>query len=156
MKKLILLICVFVMLIAATGAVSAAKPAPDTFTITGTTGFCGFEVLPTGHEQYCFTAEGDVTGYFDGDFTFIERVDYDPATGKVKNEGVVTITTPDGTAIVQFEGEADAASVWGEFEVEKKKGTGAYTKIKGEGDYTGGAAYPGYPFSVTFTGKLKG
>ena len=37
MKKLVLLLSVIVLLIVATGAVSAAKPAPDTFTITGYT-----------------------------------------------------------------------------------------------------------------------
>ena len=37
MKKLVLLLSVIALLIIATGAVSAAKPAPDTFTITGYT-----------------------------------------------------------------------------------------------------------------------
>ena len=37
MKKLVLLLSVIVLLVIATGAVSAAKPAPDTFTITGYT-----------------------------------------------------------------------------------------------------------------------
>ena len=37
MKKLVLLLSVIVLLVIATGAVSAGKPAPDTFTITGYT-----------------------------------------------------------------------------------------------------------------------
>ena len=36
-EKLVLLLSVIALLIVATGAVSAAKPAPDTFTITGYT-----------------------------------------------------------------------------------------------------------------------
>ena len=69
-----------------------------------------------------------------------------------KNNGVVTIATPEGTSVVRFNGKTDSASVWGNFKIEKKEGTGAYADLKGNGDYTGNA---GLVFSVTFTGKLK-
>ena len=55
MKKLVLLLSVIALLIIATGAVSAAKPAPDTFTITGYTTnnpFEDYETLPNGHVGY--------------------------------------------------------------------------------------------------------
>jgi hypothetical protein len=159
MKKLVLLLSVIVLLVIATGAVSAGKPAPDTFTIMGTTAFGGLKLLPNGHTEYYFTAEGVVTGYFEGTFTFNEVVDVAPNSGKIKNNGVIKITTSNseatGTAIVRFAGKADEESVWGDFKVEKKEGTGDYVDLKGQGSYTGNAAYPGVPFSVTYTGKLK-
>ena len=61
MKKLVLLLSVIVLLIVATGAVSAAKPAPDTFTITGYTTnnpFEDYEILPNGHVRYHILAQG--------------------------------------------------------------------------------------------------
>jgi hypothetical protein len=155
MKKLALLLSVIALLIVATSAVFAAKPEPNTFTITGTTAFSGSKLLPNGHTEYYFTAEGGVEDYFNGTFTFQEVVDFAPDSGKIKNNGVITITTSIGTTIVRFGGEADSASVWGNFKVEKKEGTGAYVDLRGQGDYTGNAAYPGTPFSVTYSGKLK-
>ena len=53
---------------------------------------------------------------------------------------------------MQFNGKTDSQSVWGNFKIEKKEGTGAYADLKGNGDYTGNA---GLVFSVTFNGKLK-
>ena len=73
-------------------------------------------------------------------------------SGKGKNNGIVTITTPDGTSVVRFNGKTDSKSVWGNFKIEKKEGTGAYADLKGNGDYTGNA---GLVFSVTYNGKLK-
>ena len=189
MKKLVLLLSVIVLLIIATGAVSAAKPAPDTFTITGYTTSYEYGTLPNGRtwfhvlaqssgatsadDTFCMalfgmpcqatcqaflTKDCGVTGYFTGQFTFEEwgEVDLNPVTGegsgKGKNNGVVTITTPDGTSVVRFNGKTDSQSVWGNFKIEKKEGTGAYADLKGNGDYTGNA---GLVFSVTFAGKLK-
>ncbi len=51
MKKLVLLLSVIVLLVIATGAVSAAKPAPDTFTITGYTINDPFTDSETGAAQ---------------------------------------------------------------------------------------------------------
>ena len=101
---------------------------------------------------------GDFIGDSSGEFIFEEWgvVDLDPVTyegsGKGKNDGIATITTPDGTSVVRFNGKTDSQSVWGNFKIEKKKGTGAYADLKGSGDYTGNA---GLVFTVTFTGKLK-
>jgi len=205
MKKLVLLLSVIALLIIATGAVSAAKPAPDTFTITGYTVNDPFTdpetvVLPNGHTRYHILAQGGgedaednafcaflwtqvaepgtpaintcdqlctigtgqpnqvcgVSGALNGRFTFEEWVDVNPANGKAKNEGVVTIigAAPARRAVVEFKGEVDQAAltVSGKFKVDKKQGAGAYNDLKGQGDYTGGAAYV---FTVTFTGKLK-
>jgi len=209
MKKLVLLVCVFVLLIVATGAVSANKPEPDQFTITGYTTNDPFTdpetvIKPNGHMRLHVTARGggdaDVTSDglcaslaedldipdittcqalcvasqnqacgvaglvngkpFTGEFTFDEWVELrmNPLTGaiygKVKNNGIVTITTvtPDASTVVQFKGEADSLNVWGKFKVEKKTGTGAASGLKGQGDYAGNA---GLVFSVTFTGKLN-
>jgi hypothetical protein len=189
MKKLVLLLSVIALLIIATGAVSAAKPAPDTFTITGYTTSYEYGTLPNGRTWFHVLAQSSgatleddafctallgipcqatcqtflakdcgVTGYFTGQFTFEEwgEVDLNPVTGagsgKGKNNGVVTITAPDGTSVVRFNGKTDSQSVWGNFKIEKKEGTGAYADLKGNGDYTGNA---GLVFSVTFNGKLK-
>ena len=203
MKKLVLLLSVVVLLVIATGAVSAAKPAPDTFTITGYTTSYEYETLPNGRTSFhliargggddalydpicqatsqsfpygnqnstplscvelCMTYAGAPCGVADfigdsfGEFTFEEWgvVDLDPITyegsGKGKNDGIATITTPDGTLVVRFNGKTDSQSVWGNFKIEKKKSTGAYADLKGNGDYTGNA---GLVFSVTFSGKLK-
>jgi hypothetical protein len=63
MKKLVLLLSVIVLLVIATGAVSAAKPAPDTFTITGyTTLLEELEPLPNGHLQVHILAQGGGEG----------------------------------------------------------------------------------------------
>jgi hypothetical protein len=193
MKKLVLLLSVIALLIIATGAVSAAKPAPDTFTITGYTTNNPFEdneTLPNGHVRYHILAQGGgedavgdefcealslgafttcvdlcehytsqacgVSGELNGSFTFEEWVDVNPVNGKAKNEGIVTIigAAPARGAVVDFKGEIDQAAqtVSGKFKVDKKRGTGAYNDLKGQGDYTGGAAFV---FTVTFTGKLK-
>jgi hypothetical protein len=193
MKKLVLLVCVFVLLIVATGAASAKKPAPEQFTITGYTTnnpLADYEVLPNGHVRYHILAQGGgedaegdqfcealsagafascealceaytgeacgVSGDLNGRFTFEEWVDVNPVNGRAKNEGIVTIISaaPEGTAVVNFKGEVDQATltVSGKFKVDKKQGAGAYDNLKGQGDYTGGAAFV---FTVTFTGKLK-
>jgi hypothetical protein len=173
MNKLVLLVCVFVLLILATGAASAKKPAPDTFTITGYTTnnpYEDYEILPNGHVRYHILAQGGgedlcvadtgkvcgVSGDLNGRFTFEEWINVNPVNGKAKNEGIVTIisTAPEGTAVVNFKGEVDQAAltVSGKFKVDKKEGAGAYDDLKGQGDYTGGAAFV---FTVTFTGKLK-
>ena len=97
-----------------------------------------------------------MSGDLNGRFTFEEWIDVNPVNGKAKNEGIVTIISaaPEGTAVVNFKGEVDQAAltVSGKFKVDKKQGTGAYDDLKGQGDYTGGAAFV---FTVTFTGKLK-
>lgn len=158
MRKISLVLCVLVMLAAATTAASAARPEPQTFTITGHTTFYDFGTLPNGRTWFHLTAEGTTSGYFTGAFTFEEwgEVDLDPLTGegsgRGKNNGVVKIATPEGTSVVRFNGKTDSASVWGNFKIEKKEGTGAYADLKGNGNYTGNA---GLEFSVTFTGKLK-
>ena len=60
MKKLVLLLSVVVLLIIATGAVSAAKPAPDTFTITGIhePPLRISKLLPNGRTRFHLIAQG--------------------------------------------------------------------------------------------------
>jgi hypothetical protein len=159
MKKLALVVCVCVLLISATGMAYAEKPDPEAFTISGYTMGYDFQSLPNGLTSFHLTAQGNVTGYLEGTFTFEEwgEIDLDPMTGAGsgmgKNNGIVTITAADGSiAVVEFEGETDSVSVWGDFKVAKKDGTGAYEDFKGHGDYSGDA---GFLFAVTFTGKLK-
>lgn len=172
MKKLVLLLSVIVLLVFAPGAVSAAKPAPDTFTITGyTTLLEELKPLPNGHFQVHILAQGGgeeicradtgkvcgVSGDLDGSFTFEEWIDVNPVNGKAKNEGIITIigAEPKDTAVVMFKGQVDLAArtVSGKFKVDKKQGAGAYDGLEGQGDYTGDADSV---FTVTFTGKLKG
>jgi hypothetical protein len=158
MRKLALLLSVLVMLVTTAAATSAGKPEPQAFTLTGYTTVYNFGTRPNGRTWFHLTAEGTTSGYFSGDFTFEEwgEVDLDPLTGQGsgmgKNNGVVIITTPEGTSVVRFNGKTDSASVWGNFRIEQKEGTGAYADLKGNGDYTGNA---GLVFSVTFAGKLK-
>ena len=189
MRKLALLLSILVLLVAATGAVSAKKPAPDTFTITGytiNTPVFDYETLP-GHVLYSVLAQGGgedaednnfclnfygvscqtlcldfpsqacgVSGDLNGSFTFEEWIDIDLDELTATNYGLITITTPDhrsSTAVVQFNGGADLKTVWGEFEIEKKTGTGAHKNLEGAGTYAGNS---GLVFTVTFTGDLKG
>ena len=61
MKKLVLLLSVVVLLVIATGAVSAAKPAPEQFTITGYTinnPLTDYEVLSSGNYLFHVLAQG--------------------------------------------------------------------------------------------------
>jgi len=58
MKKLVLLLSVFLLLIFATGAVSASDPAPGTFTITGYTTDYSFRTGPNGRTWFHLTARG--------------------------------------------------------------------------------------------------
>ncbi|MGA9350118.1 MAG: hypothetical protein WBW48_15130 [Anaerolineae bacterium] len=157
MKKLTILVCVLAMLLALTGVASASKPEPATFSITGYTTFYEWETLPNGRTKFHLTALGAVSGYFTGTFTFEEwgEVDLDPSTGegsgKGKNHGIMTITTAEGEAIIRFNGKADSETVWGEFKVLHKEGTGAYQDLQGKGKYTGNA---GLVFTVDFTGQF--
>lgn len=70
MKRFIALLCVFVLLVAATGAVSAAKPAPKQFTIRGYTTFFDYPgtLLPNGHTRFHVIARG---GGNDADYNAI-------------------------------------------------------------------------------------
>lgn len=96
-------------------------------------------------------------GYFAGTFTFEEwgEVDLDPSTGegsgKGKNHGIMTITTAEGEAVIRFNGKTDSETVWGEFQVLHREGTGAYQDLHGKGKYTGNA---GLVFTVDFTGRF--
>jgi hypothetical protein len=61
MKKLFLLLSVIALLIVATGAVSAGKPEPQIFTITGYTvndPYSDYETLPNGHLRLHILAQG--------------------------------------------------------------------------------------------------
>jgi hypothetical protein len=61
MRKFALLLCILVMLVAATTAASAGKPEPDSFTITGYTinnPSEEYEILPNGHVRYHILAQG--------------------------------------------------------------------------------------------------
>jgi hypothetical protein len=57
MKKFVLLLVVLIMLIIATGAVSAGKPEPEQFTITGYTTFYDCGTLPNGRTWFHIRAQ---------------------------------------------------------------------------------------------------
>jgi hypothetical protein len=160
MKKLVLLACVFVLLIATAGAASAHNPEPGQFTITGYTTDYGFQTGPNGRTWFHLTAEGTAEGYFNGPFTFEEWgvVDLDltkvPPTGSGKgtNTGVVTITTADGQERVRFAGVTDSINVSGKFTVAQEDGSRGFAGLQGYGSYRGNA---GFAFTVTFTGKFE-
>jgi hypothetical protein len=163
MKKLVLLVCIFALLIAATGAVSADKPAQE-FTITGYTTSYDFKILSeSGPTVFNTTAAGESNGYLKGPFTYKEwgSVDLvlDPnspyvGTGKGVNTGLITITNkndPDSQAIIWYGGQLDAyaAKVWGTWHV--VTGKGKWDDLSGHGNYTGTG---GETFTVVFTGDF--
>lgn len=156
MRKLALLLCIVIMLVATTASASACDPKPGTFTITGYTTGYDYRTGPNGRTWFHLTAAGESTGYFTGPFTFEEWgvVDFDPETGQGSgrgtNTGVVTISTDDGQEVVRFAGVTDSVSVWGKFTVDGNGSCGC-TGPQGWGSYTGNA---GFVFSVTFTGKF--
>ena len=172
MKKLVLLVCVFVLLIVATGAVSAGKPAPDQFTITGYTTQFETEVLPSGLTKFQATASGTVTSEsedgFDGaTFTFEEWGigSLDPVTWEARgtNHGIMTITKGCddevdicGEVVIRFDGQADLFNVWGNYRI--LQGSGQYAGLRGEGTYLGITDNPfdnpDEGFYVDFSGKF--
>jgi hypothetical protein len=162
MKKLVLLVCIFALLIAATGAVSAHNPQPDQFTITGYTTSYDYRTLANDRTTvFNVTAAGESTGYLEGPFTFKEvgSVDFNPETGQGSgngaNTGALIITKkndPNSEVAIWFGGKSTFTTVSGTWKV--LRGKGVWRGLKGQGEYTGDAGYPGYPFSVTFTGTL--
>jgi hypothetical protein len=159
MKKLILLLCVFALLIAATGAVSAHNSQPDQFSITGYTTQYDYRILANGRTTvFNLTAVGNSTGYLEGPFTFKEvgTVDFNPETGqgsgKGVNSGLLTITKandPNSEVAIWFGGHSTLTTVSGTWKV--LRGKGAWRNLEGQGEYTGDA---GYTFTVTFTGHF--
>jgi hypothetical protein len=162
MKKLALLACVFALLIVATGGASAHNSGPDQFTITGYTTSYDYRILANGRTTvFSVTAAGESTGSLEGPFDFKEvgTVDFNPETGQGSgngaNTGVLTITKknhPKAEVTIWFGGETTLTTVSGTWKV--LRGKGAWSDLEGQGEYTGGAGYPGYPFSVTFTGRF--
>ena len=59
MKRSITLLCVLVLLFAATGAVSAGKPSEDSFTIAGYTTAYTYEKLPNGLTSFHLVAKSN-------------------------------------------------------------------------------------------------
>lgn len=167
MKKLTIVICVLATVLALTGVASASRPEPATFTITGYTPYWEFGPLPSGRIRLHLTAEGapgavckeyfgkkklcGISGYFEGTFTFDERVTFDPDSGLGKNHGIMTITTAEGDVAIRFKGKTDSETVWGKFKVLHKEGTGVYQDLHGKAKYTGNA---GLVFTVDFTGRF--
>lgn len=149
MKKLTILVCVLAMLLAFTGVASASEPEPGTFTIIGYTTSYEYDTLPSGLTKFHLKAMGDVTGDFEGTFTFNEWGIIDPASGRGINFGIMTITTNKGNMVITFGGQTDSLTVWGRFRV--LYGTGDYRGLRGWGTYTGEAALV---FTVEFTSRF--
>ena len=159
MKKLILLLCVFILLIVATGAASAHNSQPGQFSITGITTSYDYRILSNDRTTvFNLTAEGESTGYLEGPFTFKEwgTVDYNPETesgsGNGANTGLLTITKkddPNSEVVIWFGGPSTLTTVSGTWKV--LRGKGAWCDLEGRGVYTGDA---GLEFTVTFTGNF--
>lgn len=98
------------------------------------------EALCSSFAQTC-----GVHGYFEGSFAFDEWGIVDARTSAGYNDGLLTISTNEGTADTRFGGPADATSVSGSFEF--LGGSGSYRKLQGVGAYAGNA---GYKFSVDY------
>jgi len=159
MRKLALLLCMLVVLFASVGAVSADKPELGQITINSEgSAIVGYGTLPNGRMWLHLTATGSAVGAAEGVFDFEEWVvvvAMDPETGEVsgRNNGMVTVFDADSNLLVQleFNGKFDAEGVWGKWQAKNPDNP----SLKGHGDYTGTAAEPYAPFSVTFTGKFK-
>lgn len=155
MKKLITVVSVLVLILAFSGVASAARPEPQSFTITGHTTSYGFDTLPSGLTKFHLTAQGTASGYLSGNFDFEEWgiVDLDPLTlegsGRGINHGIMTVTNDSGAVTIRFGGKTDSQSVWGNFRI--LNGEGVYRRLRGQGTYSGSAAFD---FSVTFTGSF--
>jgi len=108
-----------------------------------------WELLPSGRAKFHLTAQGGVTEYFEGTFTFEEWGIVDLG-GRGTNHGIMTITTDDGEAVIRFGGQAnlatDPSSVGGSFTV--LDGNGAYKGLKGQGMFDGDAELT---FTVDYT-----
>jgi hypothetical protein len=159
MRKLALVLCVLVMLVAATTAASAGKPEPDSFTINGITESLVTDTMPSGITKFQTIARGTVLGYFEAAaFTFEETGigSYDETTyqARATNHGVMTITDGSGdVVVVRFDGQADLLSVWGNYRI--LDGTGTYAGLHSEGTYQGTTDLGG-GFTVEFTGNFHG
>lgn len=92
-----------------------------------------------------FGAACGAHGSFEGSFSFDELGVVSLATGSGANDGLMTITTADGTANVRFGGPADATSVRGAFQFQG--GSNDFRRWKGNGSYAGDA---GYLFTVAY------
>jgi hypothetical protein len=158
MRKFALLLCILVMLIAATSAASAGKKEPDTFTIKGITQSLVTETLPSGITKFQTVATGTVSGnYFEGAaFTFEETGigSYDLTTyeARATNHGVMTITNGStNVVVIRFDGQADFWSVRGHYRI--LQGTGQYAGLHSEGTYQGTTDL-GEGFTVVFSGDF--
>jgi hypothetical protein len=162
MKKLVLLVCVFLLLILATGVASAHNSQPGQFSITGITTSYNYRIMSNDRiTLFNVTAEGDSTGYLEGPFTFKEwgSVNLNPETydgsGKGVNTGLITITKlndPATRVIIWYGGQLDAFAqqVRGTWHV--VNGQGGWDDLEGHGNYTGSAGVD--PFTVVFTGDF--
>jgi len=133
MKRLLILVCILALLLSLPGGTAVAKPEEAAFTITGYTTDYDYDIRPNGRIKFYLKAEGapgqacayffgdptacGVTGYFNGTFTFEEWGEYDPASGKGKNDGIMTVTTTEGQVVMKFHGKAEAQTVSGKFDV---------------------------------------
>ena len=173
MKKLTILICVLAILLSLAGVASASKPEEGEFSITGSTTFYDYEVLPSGRTKFHLTAVGDASGHLTGTFSYEEKgnVGFDPLSGegtwRGTNHATMTITnTGDSIAVVKFRGRTIITGsfpisptlyvplgfVEGTFTV--LHGTGDYAGVHGQGTYTATLPPPLIQFTVTFTGQF--
>lgn len=99
-----------------------------------------------GQLGFRLRAAGRATGALFGRFTFDEQGRFVIRSGEGANEGIMTISRPDGgQAVIRFSGQATIWRVTGDWQV--LSATGTLSGITGGGRYTGNA---GLLFKVTF------
>jgi hypothetical protein len=136
--------------------ISASSVKPETFSINGHTTSFDWGLLPDGFVGFQVTTAGDVSGSFEGTFTFREwgMINLVPAIGSGPvvglNGGIMTITTDGGQVRIAFGGSANSVLVWGRFCV--LQGTAEYSDLRGQGIYIGNG---GFLFAVQFVGAFS-
>ncbi len=151
------LLAVLLILAAWTPAALAGPVRPGPFTTTGYATAFDMQALPSGYVKLRIQSQGGAAvgadslcsadygapcgahGYFEGWFFLDEWGLGNPTTGQGVNYGLLTVTTPQGTAKALFGGVADVAHVAGAFTF--LSGTGDYAGIRGTGGYTGNTGY---------------
>ncbi len=165
MKKLIVIFCTLVLLLALTGTALATPPTPGSFTVNGYTldpdEDYEFSQTPNHVKIRGLKAEGTIDYFFGESATFFytENINFNVKQAKSTQEGWMTITTASGTVDIHFVGQAHFTKLFPpppEGEVVDQPftvigGTGAYERFHGQGTRTGNA---GSPFTVVYTGQF--
>jgi hypothetical protein len=144
------------LLLVLIGAIPISSATPEMFRIVGHTTSLDSGLSPDGFIRFQLSTAGNVSGGFEGTFTFEEwgminlapTIGLGPVVGL--NGGIMTITTDGGQVRIAFGGAADSVMVSGRFYV--LQGTGEYSDLRGQGIYIGNG---GFLFAVQFIGTFS-